>query len=303
MHEKYRNKQPIFYNVVDKIISNNKISHAYLLDVNGVSFYKEIVFEIVNKFLFLDVDDSRLEQYNILLNNGSYPDLKIIDLNNKIIKKEEILKLEEEFLVKPLLGKYKVYIIFNCENLNDSSANTILKFLEEPQENIIAFLVTNNVNDVINTIISRCQVFSLIPDNKDYLLPLFDSYSDYEDFLESKKNEYLDTIKYIEENQLDCIGIKDTYFFKDSLKLLLNMWLIYYLDLLFYKMNLDEKVLMFEKNDFLNYDKIDNNEIINRVDVINKYISLVDLNVNRDLFIDNLIIDLYGGNNDWSNWC
>lgn len=303
MHEKYRNKQPIFYNVVDKIISNNKISHAYLLDVNGVSFYKEIVFEIVNKFLFLDVDDSRLEQYNILLNNGSYPDLKIIDLNNKIIKKEEILKLEEEFLVKPLLGKYKVYIIFNCENLNDSSANTILKFLEEPQENIIAFLVTNNVNDVINTIISRCQVFSLIPDNKDYLLPLFDSYSDYEDFLENKKNEYLDTIKYIEENQLDCIGIKDTYLFKDSLKLLLNMWLIYYLDLLFYKMNLDEKVLMFEKNDFLNYDKIDNNEIINRVDVINKYISLVDLNVNRDLFIDNLIIDLYGGNNDWSNWC
>lgn len=303
MHEKYRNKQPIFYNVVDKIISNNKISHAYLLDVNGVSFYKEIVFEIVNKFLFLDVDDSRLEQYNILLNNGSYPDLKIIDLNNKIIKKEEILKLEEEFLVKPLLGKYKVYIIFNCENLNDSSANTILKFLEEPQENIIAFLVTNNVNDVINTIISRCQVFSLIPDNKDYLLPLFDSYSDYEDFLENKKNEYLDTIKYIEENQFDCIGIKDTYLFKDSLKLLLNMWLIYYLDLLFYKMNLDEKVLMFEKNDFLNYDKIDKNEIINRVDVINKYISLVDLNVNRDLFIDNLIIDLYGGNNDWSNWC
>lgn len=298
MHEKYRNKQPIFYNVVDKIISNNKISHAYLLDVNGVSFYKEIVFEIVNKFLFLDVDDSRLEQYNILLNNGSYPDLKIIDLNNKIIKKEEILKLEEEFLVKPLLGKYKVYIIFNCENLNDSSANTILKFLEEPQENIIAFLVTNNVNDVINTIISRCQVFSLIPDNKDYLLPLFDSYSDYEDFLENKKNEYLDTIKYIEENQFDCIGIKDTYLFKDSLKLLLNMWLIYYLDLLFYKMNLDEKVLMFEKNDFLNYDKIDKNEIINRVDVINKYISLVDLNVNRDLFIDNLIIDLYGGNND-----
>lgn len=298
MHEKYRNKQPIFYNVVDKIISNNKISHAYLLDVNGVSFYKEIVFEIVNKFLFLGVDNSKLEQYNILLNNGSYPDLKIIDLNSKVIKKEEILKLEEEFLVKPLLGKYKVYIIFNCENLNDSSANTILKFLEEPQENIIAFLVTNNVNDVINTIISRCQVFSLIPDNKDYLLPLFDSYSDYEDFLESKKNEYLDTIKYIEENQLDCIGIKDTYFFKDSLKLLLNMWLIYYLDLLFYKMNLDEKVLMFEKNDFLNYDKIDNNEIINRVDVINKYISLVDLNVNRDLFIDNLIIDLYGGNND-----
>lgn len=298
MHEKYRNKQPIFYNVVDKIISNNKISHAYLLDVNGVSFYKEIVFEIVNKFLFLGVDNSKLEQYNILLNNGSYPDLKIIDLNSKVIKKEEILKLEEEFLVKPLLGKYKVYIIFNCENLNDSSANTILKFLEEPQENIIAFLVTNNVNDVINTIISRCQVFSLIPDNKDYLLPLFDSYSDYEDFLESKKNEYLDTIKYIEENQLDCIGIKDTYLFNDSLKLLLNMWLIYYLDLLFYKMNLDEKVLMFEKNDFLNYDKIDNNEIINRVDVINKYISLVDLNVNRDLFIDNLIIDLYGGNND-----
>lgn len=298
MHDKYRERQPVFYSVIDKIIFNNKISHAYLLNVNGVSFYKEIVFEIVKKFLFLDVDSKKFEKYNILFNNGSYPDIKIIDLNNKIIKKEEILKLEEEFLVKPLLGKYKVYIIFNCENLNDSSANTILKFLEEPQENIIAFLITNNANNVINTIVSRCQVFSLVPDRGDYLLPLFDSHENYEKFIQDEKNEYLNNIQYIEKNQLDCIGVKDTYLFKDNLKLLLYLWLIYYLDLLFYSINLEEKVLMFEQNDFLNYDKIDNDKIIDKVDIINKYISLVDLNVNKDLFIDNLIIDLYGGNND-----
>ena len=36
------------------------------------------------------------------------------------------------------------YIIKNAERLNPSSANTILKFLEEPEDNIIAILLTNN---------------------------------------------------------------------------------------------------------------------------------------------------------------
>ena len=51
--------------------------------------------------------------------------------------------------------------------MNSFSANTILKFLEEPNENIIAFLLTNNRYHVIDTIVSRCQILSLKESNYD----------------------------------------------------------------------------------------------------------------------------------------
>ena len=47
------------------------------------------------------------------------------------------------------------------EKLNDSAANTMLKFLEEPEDDIIAFLITNNRYHVINTLLSRCQILSI----------------------------------------------------------------------------------------------------------------------------------------------
>lgn len=45
--------------------------------------------------------------------------------------------------------------------MTDSSANTILKFLEEPPENIIAILVARNRFRVLETVVSRCQILSL----------------------------------------------------------------------------------------------------------------------------------------------
>ena len=39
--------------------------------------------------------------------------------------------------------------------------NSILKFLEEPEGEVYAFLTTNNINNVLPTIISRCQSLNL----------------------------------------------------------------------------------------------------------------------------------------------
>ena len=49
--------------------------------------------------------------------------------------------------------------------MNASSANSILKFLEEPIDNIIGFLVTSNKEKMLDTIISRCQNIKIIYDN------------------------------------------------------------------------------------------------------------------------------------------
>ena len=65
----------------------------------------------------------------------------------------------KETLKKLDVGTYDIDVVINdVELLNTSAANSILKFLEEPEENIIAILITSNRNLVINTIVSRCQV-------------------------------------------------------------------------------------------------------------------------------------------------
>ena len=75
-------------------------------------------------------------------------------------QKEQILGLQNEFSTKAIESKYKVCIILNCEQLNKYAANSLLKFLEEPEENIITILLTNNIGQVLKTIVSRCQVIT-----------------------------------------------------------------------------------------------------------------------------------------------
>lgn len=41
-----------------------------------------------------------------------------------------------------------------------------MKFLEEPEDNIIAILMTDNIHQLLDTIISRCQIISFAKNNK-----------------------------------------------------------------------------------------------------------------------------------------
>ena len=76
------------------------------------------------------------ESANCLIDNGNYPDLKIIEPDGNVIKKVQLLSLQEQFKNKSFLNNKMIYVIKEAEKLNDSSGNTILKFLEEPEEDI-----------------------------------------------------------------------------------------------------------------------------------------------------------------------
>ena len=69
--------------------------------------------------------------------------------------------MQRQFSTKAIETKYKIYIIHEAEKMNSSAANSILKFLEEPEPGIIAILITDNMYQLLDTIISRCQIISL----------------------------------------------------------------------------------------------------------------------------------------------
>lgn len=90
------------------------------------------------------------------------------------ISKEESRHIIKNLALKSFEAKYKAMLIWLPEYMHPSAANGILKILEEPPENTLFILVSNNRDRLLTTILSRTQIVS-IPnfsdeDIKQYLL-------------------------------------------------------------------------------------------------------------------------------------
>ncbi len=73
------------------------------------------------------------------------------------IKINSIREIRKESSLTAFEGGKKVFIIIEAENLSDESANALLKTLEEPQEDTLLILTTSQPDNLLPTIISRCQ--------------------------------------------------------------------------------------------------------------------------------------------------
>lgn len=153
-----------YISYIDSIIKNNKISHSYLFEIDNYEKDLVYIYNFIKMILFNLSYDEVLDSNNSvfsMIDNNTFPDIYIIEPEGNWIKKSQLIDLQKEYSNKSILGGKRIYIIKNAECLNPSSANTILKFLEEPEDNIIAFLITDNRYHIIDTIISRCQIISL----------------------------------------------------------------------------------------------------------------------------------------------
>ncbi|CAM4166731.1 ATP-binding protein [Flavobacterium antarcticum] len=68
---------------------------------------------------------------------------------------QEIVKL---LSLKSYEGGYKIVIIWMAEKLNIAASNKLLKLLEEPTDKTLFLLIAEQEEDLIQTILSRCQV-------------------------------------------------------------------------------------------------------------------------------------------------
>jgi DNA polymerase-3 subunit gamma/tau len=84
------------------------------------------------------------------------PDIIEIDAaSNRGI--EEIRQVRESVKYRPIMGKYKVYIIDEAHMLTTEAFNALLKTLEEPAEYVVFILATTEPHKLPQTIISRTQ--------------------------------------------------------------------------------------------------------------------------------------------------
>lgn len=153
----------VFKDLYDKFL-NNKLAHAYLFNTNDLEKLQEDLHIFIKSILCENKYKSDCSLCNIchLVDKRNLPDIFYIEPQGLVIKKEQVLNLKSKFLTKSMYSKYNIYIINHCDCLNNSSANSILKFLEEPESNIIGFYITDNASRVISTIKSRCEIINVL---------------------------------------------------------------------------------------------------------------------------------------------
>lgn len=79
------------------------------------------------------------------------------------ISREESRQIIRHLSLKPFEGKFKIMLIWLAEYMNAAAANSLLKILEEPAENTVFLLVTNDEKKILPTIKSRTQVVRVRP--------------------------------------------------------------------------------------------------------------------------------------------
>ena len=157
-------KQPIIYRTFVRSLQNKHLSHAYLISGNPGTPLLDVAKFLAKSVLCDDPDPLACNSCITCLrvDDNNYPDFIIYDGSKENIKKEAISNLESQFEKTAFESKGKmIYILHLVENMSTQVINSILKFLEEPGNEIYAFLTTNNENNVLPTIISRCQVLRL----------------------------------------------------------------------------------------------------------------------------------------------
>lgn len=271
-----------FFEYVDKAISNNKISHAYLIELNNYDEDLNYIYDFI-KMILCNISYEELQRTDnsiiSLIDSNNYPDLYEISPDGSFIKKEQLLQLQQEFRNKSLLDNKKIYVIKQAECLNGSSANTILKFLEEPEDDIIAILLTDNRYHVIDTIRSRCQILNL-GETISYDYGISDiTFLKYILF----PNDF-----FINYNSLLNAEITDKKLMKN--KLLLVEYMI--IDYLNYKYNVGNNV----SSDLINVCKNKSSEeLLNIISIIERKIKELEYNINFKLWTDSFLAQLLNG--------
>lgn len=248
-----------------KLKNENKLVQSYIIGNTKYEYIKEDLNDVLKNYFF-NIDDF------------SNIDIQVLSNDENKISKNEIKELLENISKTSQFNNLKVYIIDEVEKLNDFSYNAILKTLEEPPQNVYAFLISKNMDAVKPTIISRCQKIFIGNFNEK-------SDNEYDDIAtEIIENIEKNKIKFISENYSLYNKINDKNELLSILKIMLKK----------YSSDLNDKI-SYKDNDSIS-------KLCKKMLIINDIISMLDYNLNKNLCLDRLIIEMWRCNDEISGY-
>ncbi len=268
----------------------DKLAHAYLIETNNIELALKDLKELLKIINCPEEHQKSCHKCNLcnLITKENLPSIKIIEPDGTSIKKSQIEELKNSFETIPIYSRFNTYIIKNADKLNASSANSMLKFIEEPHPGIIGFFLTNNKDIMIDTIKSRCQSLTINYENKSILDSLNidkETYQKYQNIIPKFLNEIKNNYNLNNKN-LILTEFPERKDIENILKLIFELYYHNFLKLIGREYN----------KDILNiYQISDKLPIINKkLQIINKYLTNMSYNVSMELILDALVLEMRG---------
>ena len=288
----------MIHNSLENIINKyreKRLSHAFLLETNDINrCYNELLTVIKNVICPEKFESNCVSECNLcnLVSKGTLPSIMTVEPDGASIKKDQVLDLKEKMLSKPLYSSHNMYIIKSAEKLTLSSANTMLKFLEEPNDQVIGFFITDNKENIINTIKSRCQIVNVLYNQN----VIYDEVNlNEEDF-----NRYIDLLKeyllileedfeetFLKNKSIVISQLNGRIEFENFLKLMLKV----YETILNKQLGVDYNISQIQKFSFIN-EKNNVPKLIAKLKIIESILEKLVYNPNLELILDRLVIEM-----------
>lgn len=162
--------QPQLFKEFNQILKSDRMNHAYLFSGDFASF--DFALYLAKSRFCENLQDGlpcgECRECQLIAEN-EFSDVKIVKPSGQVIKTDTIRELMRDFSRSGFEGKSQVFIIQDCEKMHVNAANSLLKFIEEPQSSSYMILLTSDENKVLPTIKSRTQIFRF-PKNKPLLI-------------------------------------------------------------------------------------------------------------------------------------
>ena len=263
-------------NYIRNAVTENKVSHAYILNGERGSGKKMLANLFATMLLCEEQGPDPCNKCHFChqAESGNHPDIiRVTHEKPNTISVDDIRRqVNEDIQIKPYQGPYKIYIIAEADLMTVQAQNALLKTIEEPPAYAVIFLLTENAEALLPTITSRCVMLKLrnikdtlirkylmetmhVPDYKADMCTAFAQGNmgraimlASSDHFNEIREEAVQLLKYINEMDISEItkAIKKINTYKLEINDYLDIIMIWYRDVLLYKATKDMDKVVFK---------------------------------------------------------
>jgi DNA polymerase-3 subunit delta' len=92
-----------------------------------------------------------------------HPDLTVVEAEQQggVLRIDQVREMQHNLSLAPYEAKYRIALLLRFEEANQNTANALLKTLEEPPQQVVVILTASSAENLLPTIVSRCEVIRL----------------------------------------------------------------------------------------------------------------------------------------------
>ncbi len=168
MTNEMQTKTEIMYNQVVSSVKQGNFPHGVLVECQNSNEGEEFARFIANTLVCTGENKPCSVCPDCIKAQGKgHPDIFETDGikgKSKNFTVDAIREIRDDAFVIPNESDKKIYILKNGYNMNEQAQNAILKILEEPPSYVYFIIVTESKSTMLETVLSRVQVYSLLSD-------------------------------------------------------------------------------------------------------------------------------------------